>query len=90
LLETAYATAILYEKQNVRKELSQDQRETLLIALHARFEKNMNRHKGLQWAKLNAKLAADAAKLWSLNEMERAGGEPDVVGHKKKTSEYFF
>jgi len=50
----------------------------------------MNRHKGLQWAKLNAKLAADAAKLWSLNEMERAGGEPDVVGHKKKTSEYFF
>jgi len=66
------------------------QREELLRALKARFEKNMNRHKGLEWAKVQAKLEANTEKLWSLNEMERTGGEPDVVGHDKKTGEYIF
>src|SRR5438132_12843293 len=70
--------------------LSPEQREELLKALKARFEKNMNRHKGLEWAKVKAKLEASAEKLWSLNEMERTGGEPDVVGHDKKTGEYIF
>src|SRR5271166_2982842 len=70
--------------------LSKKQREGLLGALQARFEKNMNRHKGLEWAKVQAKLEANIDKLWSLNEMERTGGEPDVVGHDKKTGEYVF
>src|SRR5437879_11755404 len=70
--------------------LSKKQREELLRALQARLEKNMDRHKGLEWAKVQAKLEANAEKLWSLNEMERTGGEPDVVGHDKKTSEYIF
>jgi hypothetical protein len=73
-----------------KKELSPGQREELLRALKARFEKNMNRHKGLEWAKVQAKLEANTEKLWSLNEMERTGGEPDVVGHDKKTGEYIF
>src|SRR5712692_903851 len=73
-----------------KKELSPEQREELLGALKARFEKNMNRHKGLEWAKIQAKLEAKAKKLWSLNEMERTGGEPDVVDHNKKTGEYIF
>src|SRR5438876_11248288 len=73
-----------------KKDLSPEQREKLLRALKARFEKNMNRHKGLEWDKVQARLEADAEKLWSLNEMERTGGEPDVVGHDKKTSEYIF
>ncbi len=73
-----------------KKELSPEQREELLRALKARFEKNMNRHKGLEWAKVKAKLEGNAEKLWSLNEMERTGGEPDVVGHDKKTGEYIF
>src|SRR5205809_1217719 len=73
-----------------KKELSSEQREELLNTLEARFEKNMNRHKGLEWAKVQAKLEADAGKMWSLNEMERTGGEPDVVGHDKKTGEYIF
>jgi hypothetical protein len=73
-----------------KKKLSPEQREELLRALKARFEKNMNRHEGLGWAKVQAKLAANAAKLWSLNEMERTGGEPDVVGHDQKTGEYVF
>src|SRR5204863_336043 len=73
-----------------RKELSPKQREELLRALKARFEKNMNRHKGLEWSKVQARLEANAEKLWSLNEMERSGGEPDVVGHDKKTGEYIF
>jgi len=72
------------------KELSPEQREELLRALKVRFEKNMNRHKGLEWAKVQAKLEANTEKLWSLNEMERTGGEPDVVGHDKKTGEYIF
>jgi hypothetical protein len=73
-----------------KKELPPEQREELLRALQARFEKSMNRHKGLQWAKVQAKLEASTEKLWSLNEMERTGGEPDVVGHDKKTGEYIF
>src|SRR2546425_8294499 len=73
-----------------KKELSPEQREELLIALKARFEKNMNRNKGLEWAKVQAKLEANNEKLWSLNEMERTGGEPDVVGFDKKTGAYIF
>ena len=73
-----------------KKELSPAQREELLETLKARFEKNMDRHKGLDWAKVKARLEANAGKLWSLNEMERTGGEPDVVGHDKKTGEYVF
>jgi uncharacterized protein DUF4256 len=72
------------------KKLSSQQREELLSALKTRFEKNMNRHKGLEWAKVQAKLEASTEKLWSLNEMERTGGEPDVAGHDKKTGEYIF
>ena len=72
------------------KELSPEQREELLRALKARFEKNMNRHKGREWAKVQAKLEANTEKLWSLNEMERTGGEPDVVGHDRKTGGYIF
>src|SRR5438270_7945781 len=70
--------------------LSNKQREELLRVLNARFEKNMTRHKGIEWAKVQAKLEANAGKLWSLNEMERSGGEPDAVGHDKKTGEYIF
>src|SRR3954470_14409570 len=73
-----------------KKELSPKQREELLRALKSRFEKNMNRHKGLDWAKVQARLEANPEKLWSLNEMESTGGEPDVVGHDKKTGEYVF
>jgi len=73
-----------------RKELSPEQREDLLTALKARFEKNMNRHKDLEWGQVQARLEANAEKLWSLHEMERTGGEPDVVGHEKKTNEYIF
>jgi len=73
-----------------KKELPPGQREELLRALKARFEKNMNRHKGLEWAKVQAKLEANAEKMWSFNEMERTGGEPDVVGHDIKTGEYIF
>jgi len=72
------------------KDMQAKQREELLRALKARFEKHMNRHKGLEWAKVKAKLEANTKKLWSLNEMERTGGEPDVVGHDKKTGEYMF
>ncbi len=73
-----------------KKELSPKQREGFLRALKARFEQNLNRHKGLEWAKVQAKLEANADKLWSLNEMEETGGEPDVVGQDKKTGEYIF
>lgn len=73
-----------------KKELSPKQREDLLEALQERFEKNMSRHKGLEWAKVKAKLEANDGKLWSLSEMERTGGEPDVVGHDKKSGEYIF
>ena len=75
-------------EESNQEELSAEQREELLSALKARFEKNMNRHQGLEWAKVQAKLEAHPEKLWSLHEMEKTGGEPDVVGHDKKTSEY--
>ncbi len=70
--------------------LSKKQRDEILKTLQARFEKNINRHKGLAWAQVQAKLEANPDKLWSLSEMERTGGEPDVVGHDKKTGEYIF
>ncbi len=73
-----------------KKQLSGQQREELLSTLKTRFEKNMGRHKGLEWSKVQAKLEANPEKLWSLNEMERTGGEPDVVGFDKKTGEYTF
>jgi hypothetical protein len=76
--------------KGTKKELSPEQRDGLLRALKARFEKNMDRHKGLEWAKVKAKLGAKTEKLWSLSEMERTGGEPDVVGHDEKTGEYIF
>jgi hypothetical protein len=71
-------------------ELSAEQREELLGTLEARFEKNMNRHHGLDWASVQTRLEAHPEKLWSLYEMERTGGEPDVVGHDSKTGEYIF
>ena len=78
-------------KTNVdKKELSREERAKLLETLKSRFEKNTNRHKGLDWSKVEAKLEAKPGKLWSLHEMERTGGEPDVVGQDKKTGEYVF
>ena len=74
----------------MKKELSPKQREELLKALKARFEKNLNRHKGLDWAKVQTRLETKPEKLWSLHEMERTGGEPDVVGQDKKSGEYIF
>ena len=71
-------------------ELSPEQREELLRTLKARFEKNMNRHKDLKWEMVQAKLETNTGKLWSINEMERTGGKPDVVGYDKKTDEYIF
>lgn len=73
-----------------KRELSPEQREALLSTLKARFEKNIDRHKGVEWAEVQAKLKRKAEKLWSLNEMEKTGGEPDVVGHDKKAGEYIF
>jgi hypothetical protein len=73
-----------------KKGLSSEQREELISVLKARFEKNMTRHKGLDWTKVQARLETNTEKLWSLNEMERTGGEPDVVSHDKKTGEYIF
>ena len=73
-----------------KQQLSPEGRNELLLALKARFEKNMNRHQGLEWAKVQSRLEANTEKLGSLNEMERTGGEPDVVGHDKRTGEYIF
>lgn len=73
-----------------KKDLLPEQQEELLSVVKARFEKNMSRHKGLEWAKVQAKLKSNTEKLWSLNEMERTGGEPDVIGYDKKTDEYIF
>jgi hypothetical protein len=87
------ATEPMNNTKNNKKELPPKQREELLKALKTRFEKNLNRHKGLEWAKVQSRLCgmeASAEKLWSLNEMERTGGEPDVVGQDKKTGEYVF
>ncbi|MGB9150714.1 MAG: DUF4256 domain-containing protein [Burkholderiales bacterium] len=72
------------------KSLNANQRVELLRALKTRFEKNMNRHKGLEWAKVQARLESNAVRLWTLNEMERTGGEPDVVGFNNATGEYIF
>ena len=77
-------------KIEINFELSPEQGEELLKTLQDRFEKNMNRHKGLEWSKVQAKLEANSEKLWSLNAMESTGGEPDVVGYDKKTGEYIF
>lgn len=73
-----------------KKKLSSEQRKELLETLRSRFEKNKNRHKGMEWAAIQAKLDAKPEKLWSLNEMEKTGGEPDVVAYDKKTGEYAF
>ena len=78
------------KRVGTKKELSPKEREELLKVLKARFEKNMNRHKGLDWATVQAKLEGNTEKLWSLNEMEKTGGEPDVVGQDQKTGEYIF
>jgi len=77
------------KKQN-KNELSPDQRESLVKVLKTRFEKNMNRHKDMQWAAIQSRLEAETSKLWSLHEMEETGGEPDVVGYNTKTKEYIF
>lgn len=74
----------------MKKELSPEQHEELVKLLKARFEKNMNRHKGMEWLKVEAKLENNPQKLWSLHEMERTGGEPDVVGYDEKTDEFIF
>jgi hypothetical protein len=73
-----------------KKMLSPEQREDIVLTLRARFEKNMKRHKGIKWADVEAKLEANGEKLWSLNEMETTGGEPDVIDYDKKTAEYIF
>jgi hypothetical protein len=73
-----------------KKQLSAGQRDELLGALQARFEKNMARHRGIDWSKVKARLQAHPEKLWSVHEMERTGGEPDVIGQDKKTGEYIF
>jgi len=73
-----------------KKKLSPEQQQELLKVLKARFEKNVNRHKGLEWVEVQAKLEANPGKLWSLDDMETTGGEPDVVGYDKKTAEYIF
>jgi hypothetical protein len=88
-LETDRKTMPQPLKKN-KNDLSPAQQKELLAALKARFEKNMNRHRGLEWADALARLEANTEKLWSLNEMERTGGEPDVVGQDKKTGEYIF
>ncbi|MGC3944368.1 MAG: DUF4256 domain-containing protein [Chryseolinea sp.] len=75
---------------STRKQLSLEQKEELLSVLKKRFEKNLKRHKGIEWEKVENKLEKDAGKLWSLKEMERTEGEPDVVGYDKKTNEYIF
>ena len=76
--------------KNSKNKLSAQQREALLSKLKTRFEKNKNRHKGIEWDKVQARLESNNEKLWSLNEMEETGGEPDVVGYDKKTGEYIF
>jgi hypothetical protein len=80
----------MHKAESDKKKLSPEQGEELLKTLKARFEKNMNRHKGLDWAKVQTRLKAKPDKLWSLSEMERTGGEPDVVGYDKETGEYIF
>lgn len=76
--------------KKTKKELPPEQLKKLIKTLNDRFDKNMNRHKGIEWEKVQAKLKVNTEKLWSLNEMERTGGEPDVVGYDKKTGEFIF
>jgi hypothetical protein len=76
--------------QNEKRELASEQREELIRTLKERFEKNMNRHQDFQWDRIQAKLVTNSEKLWSLNEMEITGGEPDVIGYDNKTDEYIF
>jgi hypothetical protein len=78
------------KSEGARKTLAPGRRDELLAALGTRFEKNMGRHKGVEWAKVRAKLESKGEKLWSLNELEQTGGEPDVVGHDRKADEYVF
>src|SRR5262245_29566943 len=90
---TVYPTTFgesMNKTKSDKKQLAAQQREEVLSTLKARFEKNMHRHKGLEWAKVQEKLETNAEKVWSLSEMERSGGEPDVVSHDKKTGEYTF
>ena len=75
---------------NIKRKLDSDQSQELLTLLKSRFEKNKNRHKGLEWDKVQAKLESQPEKLWSLHQMENSGGEPDVVGYDKKTGEFLF
>lgn len=92
-LKTAMPSGVykgMKNRNGNKKALSPGQREELLGALKDRFEKNVNRHQGIEWARVQARLEAKAEKLWSLHEMERTDGEPDVVGHDKKTGEYIF
>jgi hypothetical protein len=89
-LSDIFESSFLRVKLMPNMTLAKKQREEILRALKARFEKNMNRHKGLEWAQVHAKLETNTEKLWALHEMERTGGEPDVVGHDKKTGEYIF
>jgi hypothetical protein len=77
-------------KVHAKNNLTSNQKEEVLKILKVRFEKNMNRHKGIEWAKVLSRLEANPQKLWSLNEMEKSGGEPDVVGQDKKTGEFIF
>jgi hypothetical protein len=79
-----------FSMESEKGKLSPHQLEEILEILKARFEKNMNRHEGLEWAEVQAKLEINPEKLWSLHEMERTGGEPDVIGHDKQTGEYIF
>ncbi len=76
--------------RNVKRELTQTQRGAIVATLKSRFERNASRHKGIDWTKVLARLEASPRKLWSLNEMEQTGGEPDVVGHDKRTGEFLF
>src|SRR6516164_2403480 len=85
-----YRTSPLLRETMATISLSKKQRDEILKALQSRFEKNMNRHQGLDWSQVQARLEANGEKLWSLSEMERTGGEPDVVGQDKKTGEYSF
>jgi len=78
------------EKDKNKKDLSSELSEQLLIILKARFEKNMNRHKDIEWSKVQEKLKKNSDKMWALNEMEQTGGEPDLVGYDNKTDEYIF
>jgi hypothetical protein len=90
MLPTRATRKTMNKTNSNKKELSSEHREELLSELKARFEENMNRHKGLEWAKVQAKLEANTKKLWSLSEMERTGGEPDVVGLIKRRANTSF